>query len=77
MLKVQVAIPDTDSAREALNYNVQKILKAHGAQGNDYFQVIEESKEGAKKPRKPRAANKKQDASPGDEVSTEAEQVQP
>jgi hypothetical protein len=42
MIKVIVAIPDTPEAKESLNKHVIKIMKAHGAEGNDFFEIYEE-----------------------------------
>ncbi len=42
LIKCKVMIPNTTAAQDALNAVVLKILKAHGAEGNDYFEVCDE-----------------------------------
>ncbi len=49
-LTCRVTIPETDLAKEALNKTLAKILRAHGASEEDYFEIIEEKPTEKKKP---------------------------
>ncbi|MEE9459662.1 MAG: hypothetical protein V3V84_07870 [Candidatus Bathyarchaeia archaeon] len=49
-LTCRVTIPETDLAKDALNKCLGKILRAHGASEEDYFEIIEEKSEAKKKP---------------------------
>ena len=50
---IEMKIPDTQEAREAINVSARKIWNAHGAAENDYFIEIKEDKKIAKKANKP------------------------
>ncbi len=83
-VQIHTIIPNTAEAKEAINLAINKVMRAHGANGNEYFEVIEiPAKEAISKDTstldKPKAkrGRKPKDKSASDEKSTINEPVQP